>query len=234
MFEMFDPVGLVVDCEDQFGVTIDDAEAEKTETPNMLCDLICSKLTLTDDPTCQSQKAFYIVRRALAEHTDARRADIRPDTEINRLLPTEDARDIWPALKTSAEARRWPALKRPLWLKLCMLGLAGCVVFMFCMFLYIFGMAAWAQAVLAVTLLPPALIAFACLVERSTGDMKKIVPSRFRRVRDLIPYAKSSDQIEWTRPLVAVMIKELILDMICEPESSYREDASFVKYYNRW
>lgn len=224
----FDIVELVMDCEEKFGVTVTDKEAEKSETPNMLCDLVFSKLTPTDKPTCQSQKAFYILRRALDEHTDARRADILPDMEIRPFLSADDARELWPVLKASAEARSWPALERPRWLRRCLWGL-GCGVVP----LVFFGLNIkpwWIRALLVI----PALIAVLTPAFRLTRDMKKLVPARFQLVKDLVPYAVTSDQIKWTRPQVADMIKKIILNMIDEPDDVYRENASFLTYYAGW
>ena len=45
----FDTVEFVMECEDTFGIAIPDAKAKEIQTPNELCDYICSKLTLTDD-----------------------------------------------------------------------------------------------------------------------------------------------------------------------------------------
>ena len=227
----FDPVEFVMQCEDTFGITIPNTEAKEIQTPNELCDYICSKLTLTDDSGCQSQKAFYLLRRTLTEHTDARRSDIHPDTEINRLLPTDNAGEIWPVLETSAEVRRWPVLKRPLWLKLCLLGLVGFIAFLFFTLCRVFSLPTWGLAVLAVTLLPAVLVVVALCVEQYTRHMRNLVPSSIQRVKDLIPYAKSSEQINWTRPQAAAMIKELILDMIGGNERNYKENGRFDNYY---
>lgn len=46
---------------------------------------------------------------------------------------------------------------------------------------------------------------------RMIGDVIYI-PSRFKTVRDLVPYAITSDQIKWTREQVSVLVRQIVTE----------------------
>ena len=215
-------VEILMDCEEQFGVTIEEKEAEKTITPGMLIDLIFSKLSSTDELTCQSRQAFYLLRRGLAGSTEAQRKDIRPDTPLATLLQTQDAQTVWPALQASVDARSWPKLRRLWWMRLILWALAGVTVLVVFHFFSVGSL--WLQALLAV----PVLVLVLVPLLRLTEGLKRSVPSRLKRVRDLVPYAITSNRIKWTRQQVADKVKSIVCENLNVGDSVYREDAHFV------
>lgn len=47
-------------------------------------------------------------------------------------------------------------------------------------------------------------------------------------MRDLVPFAVTSDEIAWTRDQVAAIVKDLVKEQLGVSEEQYREDASFI------
>ena len=109
-----DGVEMVMATEERFGITISDAEAELIRTPGMLIDLVVSKVHLNSERFCRSQRAFYLLRRALHTTFGIERSAIRPRSQI-RMLNTGQAPELfWPKLRASVGARSWPPLEIPL------------------------------------------------------------------------------------------------------------------------
>lgn len=63
-----DTVELVSANEEEFQIVISDEEAEQCVTPNLLIDLVFSKLRKYEGDTCPSMHSFYAVRREIMEH----------------------------------------------------------------------------------------------------------------------------------------------------------------------
>lgn len=74
-----DGVELVMKLEEAFRVELKGDEAIQTVTPRMVGDLIFSKLQSTDQRVCQSQRAFYLLRKAFVRHFGLWRAAVTPD-----------------------------------------------------------------------------------------------------------------------------------------------------------
>jgi len=55
------------------------------------------------------------------------------------------------------------------------------------------------------------------------------IPHRYWRVRDLVPFAVTSEAIAWTRDQVACLVKKLVIEQLGLKPGEYREDANFVK-----
>ena len=88
-----DGVELVMETEDEFGITITDEEAEACRTVGDLHRLVCHKLRV---PTreCWSRVAFYEVRRRLVGLLGCSTRDLRPSTRLAHLVPEHDRRKI--------------------------------------------------------------------------------------------------------------------------------------------
>ena len=61
-----------------------------------------------------------------------------------------------------------------------------------------------------------------------TSRCRCYIPARLRTVRDLVPFAITSDSVTWTREQVAVAVKQVVMVQLGLPESAYTEDAHFV------
>jgi len=96
-----DGVELIMAVEEEFDLLISDAEAATMETPREMIGYVCRSVGATEIkvgnvPThCQSQRAFYRVRRAIVEATGVERALVRPDTLLFTLFSENGQRDQW-------------------------------------------------------------------------------------------------------------------------------------------
>jgi hypothetical protein len=82
-----DGVELVMEFEEAFGVELKDEEVTEIRTPRMVIDLIFSKLKATDERICQSQPAFYILRKVFMNVLGLDRKSITPDMQFRSLIP---------------------------------------------------------------------------------------------------------------------------------------------------
>ena len=221
-----DGVELVMALEEAFGVSISDGDAGQAVTPRMVGDIIFSKLQATDETTCQSQRAFYLLRKAFIRRFNLNRTTIAPDMTFRRLIPINAEPQFWQELKNEIHARSWPALVRPRWM-VWLLTASVCSVFLgsFWMFYEIVPVgpenAAMSGAVLAIVTY--------ILSSRITRRFKVRIPHRMKELRDIVPYAITSDQIKWTREQVSAVVKKIVLEHLGISEAQYREDAHFVK-----
>ncbi len=74
------------------------------------------------------------------------------------------------------------------------------------------------------------VLLFAGLALRLTRCWETRIPRRVKTIRDVIPYAVTSDRMpEWTREEVAVVVKRLTMEQMGLKESQYTEDSRFVE-----
>ena len=219
-----DGVELVMALEESFGVELKDEEVVKTVTPRMVGDLIFAKLSTTDEKTCQTQRAFYVLRRGMMTPLGLQRTQVNLDAPIRSLMPRHKERELWPQLGVAVAARKWPRLARPRWLSrsITLGGLALWVALPYLSIRYSFG-------------LPVGIIGglfagglFAIFALRFTRPCELYIPTRFKTVRDLIPPVLTSEHIKWTREQVSKLVKKIVMEQLGVPESKYTEDSNFV------
>ena len=118
-----DLVELVMSVEERFEIDIPDAEAETLCTVGQLIAYVQHRVdAVSSGPPCLSQRAFYRARRALIEAAGVRRADVRPSTSIDALLPRRRRLKTWESVGRLLEpVKVWPELKRPAWLQILLL-----------------------------------------------------------------------------------------------------------------
>ncbi len=211
-----DGLELVMTFEEGFGVTISDAEAEVCLTPRAVIDLIHGKLRASDERVCVSQRAFYLLRKGLKQTLGVSRRSVTLGADVRSFAKGRSEREVWDDLKSSTQARSWPALARPGW----MVGALWLVsVGTFCGLNAVVG---WILAAVCA-----ALVAVAAT--RCTQRFRSRIPARYSQVRKLVPFAVTSDAIAWTRDQVASLVAKLVIEQLGLREGQYREDAHFVK-----
>jgi acyl carrier protein len=213
-----DGVELVMALEEAFGVELSDDEVYKSETPRIMSDVIFAKLRATDKKICQTQRAFYILRRALMKLLDLKREEVTLDLRFRDFVSKGNHKEFWQQLQSATKARKFPDLARPIWLTLLLAisSLALLVVFK-----GLFGFVP--AAVIA--------IAFGILSAKATRPFRVYIPMKFITVRDLVAPAIASDEVEWTRGQVSDLVKKIVLEQLGISETDYAEDASFVDDY---
>lgn len=96
-----DTVELIMRVEEEFDITIEDAEAEYCVTPGTMCALIERKLGIIEANKrsfCPTSRAFYRVRRELVA-CGIERAHIKPQAQLNAVLPLAGRDKMWRQLE---------------------------------------------------------------------------------------------------------------------------------------
>ena len=70
---------------------------------------------------------------------------------------------------------------------------------------------------------------FVAIAYKSTDRFEVYIPAQFWSIRDIVPYALSSEQIRWTRMGVSVAIRDIVVEHMGLDESDYTEDSRFVE-----
>lgn len=120
-----DGVELLMRVEEEFGIGIEDEEAEHVVTPGKLCALIERKLGFAAAEKrsgCPTSRAFYRVRRELVS-LGIERAQIRPSTKFDSLGPRFERHAEWNTLGERLNLKM-PSLERsPEWVFIGLLPL---------------------------------------------------------------------------------------------------------------
>ncbi len=113
-----DTVELVMEIEDEFAISLPDADAELIQTAGQLHAYVCHRLRPQPAPRCASARAFYFLRRVVLCHHDVSRRAVRPSARVAHLLPA-DGPDRWPEIADALRVRSHfsfngkAALRRP-------------------------------------------------------------------------------------------------------------------------
>jgi hypothetical protein len=111
-----DIVEFVMGVEEAFGVRIPDDVAATITTPRMLVNYLHGQLPQDREPRCLSQRAFYRVRRALANRLGLARSALRPGTELMAVLPAANGQAAWAEVGESLGFPHWPRARGGGWL----------------------------------------------------------------------------------------------------------------------
>jgi len=213
-----DGLEMVMELEESFGVELTESDVEKAETPAIMCDVIYGKLRVTDKTRCLTQRAFYVLRRALMEILELKREEVTLDLRFRDFVPKQIRKKFWNQLQSATKARRFPDLARPWWLTLLMTAI-GLALFIVC---------AGSFGYLPATAL---IIVFSIVCAKLTRPFRIYISWEFKTVRDLVPAAMASNEVEWTREQVSGLVKKIVIEQLGISEIDYSEDASFVKDY---
>ena len=220
-----DGVELVMEIEDEFGISIPDEEAEKLETPRMVADWVCSKLAMTDEATCQSQRAFHLLRRSLVELLGLPRRAVRLDMSLREHVPAEAEQELWTGLGAACAVRTWPGLELPPWMSNSLMA-GGLVVFGAITALAVMGSMGFMLGIFAGLV---GAIGYGIAAARLTRSYRTRIPSEQRTVRDLIPYVVLSERVGWSRETVGIVVTRIVMDQLGVSEEKYTEDSNFVR-----
>src|SRR4051794_24803498 len=123
-FDGEDTCELVNVIEDSFGLEFTSDDLVEAETVARLAKVISEKLTHPRSERCLSAIVFYRLRRTLRELFQSTRAQVRPQTRLDELMPWTSRRTGWRRLQEHMGVIP-ESLTFPLWL-LC-LDMAGSV-----------------------------------------------------------------------------------------------------------
>ncbi len=150
-FDGFDPMDFLDDIEESFGIIIDKKTANKLITMEDVHKYLLDNLDTTQlNDYCNSQKAFYLLRRSLINDCGLKRKDIVPSQLTEDCFPLADRRQQWKKLSKSL------SLKLP-----CLLGQSSFEtkagrILLFLLLLFFYGM--WTSNHLMMYLVSPVII----------------------------------------------------------------------------
>jgi hypothetical protein len=110
-----DTVELVMEVEEEFGITIPDEDAEKISTVGQLYAYVLERLSFFATTPCLSGALFYRLRRVLIRLHHVDRSGVRPAARIDELVGLADRRRVWAEFRR-VTALDIPRLRRPPWL----------------------------------------------------------------------------------------------------------------------
>ena len=219
-----DFVEFVIRTEDAFGIRITDKEASLLRTPRDVVDFVASKAGTRQNPLCLSQAAFHLFRKEALTHTEVPRAAIRPSASLEELIPKNNRRVIWRALKSGIGVKDWPALCRPAWLRFSLITISV-LTFSFCLVFFIGSLSIATSIVLALSSMGGATY-FGLLLTR---PLQTGFPPNCCNVADLSRYlaVHSPHILKSTRVQIAEIVNGLIQQEFGVQD--FAEDSRFVE-----
>ncbi len=112
-----DAVEIVMDVEDHFGISIQNAEAERVRTVGDLVALIGSRIESAHLATCPTLASFLLLRSSVREIADNDTLRIRTGTRVVDVLDRSQRQRLWARLdemlgSAPLSLRRPPALRK--------------------------------------------------------------------------------------------------------------------------
>jgi acyl carrier protein len=226
-----DGVELIMAFEEEFGVYISDADAERFETPRGVIDWLWHRLDPSFAGPCPTQRGFHQVRRALITVAAVPRAEIRLELRLDKLLPPLRRQKVWDALIAEPFALPVAPLGCPPVLRWTILGsgvAAG--IWIAVVVAKIWGSAAgfWLGCFGA--------FAVCCFGAWVLHPFCICLPRGIHTVRDLTMSFISSRAAQFvdpeptiTREKIATEVRRIVIEQLGINPAEYREDASFVK-----
>jgi hypothetical protein len=225
-----DSVELVIRFEDAFGITIPDEIAAQLTTPRKVTDYIATRVSISDQPSCLSQQAFYFIRGKFVAYLHLSRDDFRPGVLLENLVPKENRRFIWAGLKSELGAGAIPDLARPSWLFYLLTSstlIASLYAVVYARANLSFGLGRALSLGLLVA------VGTAYVGEVLTRPLKANFRQAYRHAGDLAKYVVlESPHIfkkrsrGWTREQIAAVVRELIVDET--GTTDFTEDSHFI------
>ncbi len=214
-----DAVEFIIVIEDEFQIVISDEEAFKCETPQLLTDLIYSKLRQSETDVCPSMHGFYVVRKILQEQLNIPREKIKPETNLADLINKADRTIVWQRLLLTISTGKIISapLEKPRWITLSIV-ISSLLVFMIC---------------LAIT--ESILLSFLTALFNSwvlgvaTTFFKTEFPKNFLTVKDLIRIVSTLETTIWTRDQVYNRIKMLVAEQLGVKAEDILPNSHFIK-----
>ncbi len=226
-------IEILMEVEEAFDITIEDAEAEKSSTPGQLIDVVMSKVAHADAAGCLTQRAFNRLRAVLLSQLPLKRRDIAPSARMAELVPRTEREPLLQRLAAELGTPPLPPMVRPQGLVVllvgCCLGLGAAVAV--CCFQG--GLREHRGGLFSTALLTA--MGVGLLARAATRGCRFDFNPQVATVGDLSRWIvghktdlAGSTPRKWTREQVAARVREITVEHLGCAEA-YREDASFVK-----
>jgi hypothetical protein len=226
-------IEILIEVEEAFDISIEDADAEKSSTPGKLIDLVMNKVVHADAAGCLTQRAFNRLRAALLRHLPLKRRHITPSARMAELVPKTDRETLLERLAAELGTPPLPQKVRPKWLVVLLIGCCLALGVAIAVFCFQDGLGKHQGALIATALFVAAGMGF--LAQAATRGCRFDFNPQAATVGDLSRWIvghktdlASSTPGRWTREQVAARIREITVEHLgCA--DTYREEASFVK-----
>ncbi len=225
-----DAVEIIMQVEDVFDISLEDADLVRLSCPRDLIDTIMDKVALTAPSGCLTQCAFDLARAALLKQVPLSRREVVPSARLADLVPRQSRASVMESISAELNVGPLPALQRPqalLQLSALVAIVLGVVTGValhesvpdlggFSAFLAGLAVAVLVQASVWVFTFPlctdfPAII-------RTAGDLARWVAARK-------PDLAGPKHGGWTREQVAGRVREIIVEQLgCA--GAYDEDTA--------
>jgi acyl carrier protein len=214
-------VELIMETEKEFGISFRETEIYGADTVGKFVDVVYSRFRKDKREPCPSQHAFYEIRNRLMEAYSTDRSQIRPNTELERLIPRENRRKHWEEfLKNFLDVSVADVpLEATKWLNRIIIFLIPSVVFLL-FFSFLPLVLFW------VGLFPALLTGW--FLDWLLTPFKMEFPKDCSSVKGLVPYIKSFDAKVWSRNEVFEKIREIIVDLIDIHPKMVTSDAHWI------
>jgi len=215
-----DSVELVMAVEEDFQIAISDSEASDCATVRKLVELVYSRLRHTSKDPCPSQHSFYLARQKLMSALHIPRQNIRPETDLNEIIPKKNRKRVWSEVSTAlADGVFYQnQLVGPKWMTYGLLP--GFFVLPCICFLCI----GFPVALSLISALPVYII-----LKQTTRPFIIEFPDGMSQVKDLVKLVRSLDSKIWSEEDVYIKIRAITAEQLGVDESLVTPDARFVE-----
>lgn len=160
-----DSIEIVMGVEKTFEISIANREAEQIRTVRDFYEVVWAKIQHKSAADCVSQALFYRLRRLFQEQLSVRSFGIKPETQLNDIIPGKGRRRIWRRLESEAKLK-FPSLVLPRNWSIAIVSFNLTVLFIGVGYLYKSGghLIAW--------LLMAACIVFVVLLDKAIAPLR--------------------------------------------------------------
>jgi hypothetical protein len=226
-------IEILMEVEDAFDISIEEADAEKSSSPGKLIDVVMSKVAQADAEGCLTQRAFNQLRAVLLKQLPLKRRDIAPSVRMAGLVPRTEREPLLQRLAAELGTPPMPPMVRPQWLVIllvgCCLGL-GAAAAVCC---FPGGLGEHPRPLFSTALLTA--VGLGLLARAATRGCRFDFNPQVATVGDLSRWivGRKTDRAgstprKWTREQVAARVREITIEHLGCAEA-YREDGSFVE-----
>lgn len=230
--------------EERFGVSLTRPALAKLLTPFEVADAVAAELKdqVREQKSCQSQRAFYLLRSAMMRTLNTPRSFITPATPLRTLIRWRTARLVWTQLRDAVAARQWPPLVRPRWMRWLVYGLPlllGAGIALGLPWLRDWGFLQHSNLVFWVSLttelrawvvIPVVIVSWVLLVRVSTR-FNWSFPRNIQTVGDLVPFVATSTEATWTREEIEHKVRDMVVAQLRVPAERYQAGRRFVEEF---
>jgi len=227
-----DGVELVMAYEEEFGLVIEDKQAEKMITPRHVIDYIMTRIDAARGVPCASAQTFHRLRRSLTQQTRIARHEVRLEAPLARLIPLRGRREHWQQLQTSIGVAALPELKRSrLLVVLC--ATAALLTFIVSWYGLLTGaLSRHALLSFEISVVLAALVGWAGA--RATRPLKLSFVPPVSTVREMVCFLVRqtggiAPRCDRTREEVAAKVRQTTIEILGISAESYHEDARFIE-----